>query len=492
MALGIISNFAANVAHRNLVVSDREVTTSLAKLSSGSRVGSAKDDAASLAIGSRLNAEVQAQKQAMVNAGQASSMLQIADGAMAKVNDILVRMKTLAVQSGSGQLATTERTLLDTEFQALLSEIDRIAKDTEFNGVSLINGSTDTSTTLNAQSASNNLIETSDGFASIKFDSDVAATAFSVAFDATTDNLSVTNLTTGVTESVSLGSTAIVQNATQTAAFGTLGVTIVLNEAFDKTTDIKPTGSQSQSDTDQLGKIEASSITLTKIDASADMITLNSQQLTIQVNAADSAVISIGNFSATDVDLESSTGTKTVALVDSDGVGFTISFNVTAIFIDSAGDDSLNIDDLGTVVFGQVTSGTTTSFTFKLGTGNVVDVDDVTLSISAVSVSALSLTGADVLSVGTSNTASTNITAALDTLNTARAGVGASQNRLEFAADNLASTIENSEAARSALMDLDVASEMTVFTSKLILVQAGVAMLAQANQLPQNLLQLFQ
>ncbi len=121
MALNIISNFAANVAHRNLIVSDRDVSSSLAKLSSGSRVVSAKDDAASLAIGSRLNAEVQAQKQAMVNAGQASSMLQIADGAMAKVNDILVRMKTLAVQSGSGQLGSTERTLLDTEFQALIS-----------------------------------------------------------------------------------------------------------------------------------------------------------------------------------------------------------------------------------------------------------------------------------------------------------------------------------------------------------------------------------
>lgn len=492
MALGIISNFAANVAHRNLVVSDREVTTSLAKLSSGSRVGSAKDDAASLAIGSRLNAEVQAQKQAMVNAGQASSMLQIADGAMAKVNDILVRMKTLAVQSGSGQLATTERTLLDTEFQALLSEIDRIANDTEFNGVKLIDGSSNTSTTLNAQTAANDKIETTDGFASIKFDSDVGAVAFSIAFDATTDTLSATNLTTGVTESVALGSTAIAQNETQSVNFGTLGVTIVLNEAFDKTTDIKPTGSQSQSDTDQLGKIEASSITLTKVDASAGMIALDSQQLIISVDAADSAVISIGNFSATDVDLESSTGTKTVALVDSDGVGFTISFNLTAIFIDSAGDDSLNVDDLGTVVFGQVTSGTTTSFTFKLGTGNVTDVDDVTFNISAVSVSALAMTGTDVLSTGTANSASTKITTALDSLNTARAGVGAGQNRLEFAADNLASTIENSEAARSALMDLDVASEMTVFTSKLILVQAGVAMLAQANNLPQNLLQLFQ
>ena len=491
MALGIISNYAANVAHRNLIVSDRQVSASLAKLSSGSRVQSAKDDAASLAIGSRLNAEVQAQKQAMVNAGQASSMLQIADGAMAKVNDILVRMKTLAVQSGSGQLAATERTLLDTEFQQLLSEIDRIAKDTEFNGVKLIDGSTNTSTTVNAQSAANNLIETTDGFASIKFDSDVAATAFSIAFDASTDNLTVTNLTTGVTQSVALGSTAIAQNEPQSAAFGTLGVTIVLNEAFDKTTDIKPTGSLSTGDTDQVGAIEASSITVTKVDSSTNMIALDSQQILIDVTVADSAILIIGNFSATDINLET-TGTKTVKLDDGSSNDFTISFNVTTVFADTTDTSSLTVDDLGTVVFGQVTSGTTTSFTFKLGTGNVTDVDDVTFSITAVSVSALAMTGTNVLDVGASNSASTKITAALDSLNTARAGVGAGQNRLEFAADNLASTIENSEAARSALMDLDVAGEMTTFTSKLILVQAGVAMLTQANNLPQNLLQLFQ
>ena len=490
MALNIISNFAANVAHRNLIVSDREVSSSIAKLSSGSRVVSAKDDAASLAIGSRLNAEVQAQKQAQVNANQASSMLQIADGAMAKVNDILVRMKTLAVQSGSGQLATTERTLLDTEFQALISEIDRIAQDTEFNGVTLINGSTNTSTSLNGQSAANNVIQTADGFASIAFDSSVGNKAFSVAFNATTDSLTVTDLSTGTSESVALGSTAIAQNATQTAKFGTLGVTITLNQAFDKTTDITPTGTHSTGDTDQVGIIEASSITLTLADASANVIALDSQQVTVNAGTAASATFTVGNFTGS-VDA-TSTGTKTVLLDDGSSNDFTISFNVTTAFNNNASVDSLNVNDLGTVVFGQTASGTTTSFTFKLGTGNTANVDDVTFNISAVSVSALSLTGDDVLSVSNANTASTNITAALDTLNTARSGVGAGQNRLEFAADNLASIIGNSEAARSALMDLDVASEMTVFTSKLILVQAGVAMLAQANNLPQNLLQLFQ
>ena len=93
---------------------------------------------------------------------------------------------------------------------------------------------------------------------------------------------------------------------------------------------------------------------------------------------------------------------------------------------------------------------------------------------------------------GLAETASTAVSTAIDTLNTSRSNVGAAQNRLTFAAQNLASAIENAEAARSTLLDLDVASEITVFTSKQILVQTGIAMLAQANQMPQNLLRLFQ
>ncbi|MFQ5774600.1 MAG: flagellin, partial [Kiloniellaceae bacterium] len=146
MALNVISNFAANVAHRNLVISDGQASDSLAKLSSGQRVVSAKDDAASLAIGSRLKAEVVAMRTASVNAGQAGSMLQIADGALATTSDILVRMKELAVQSSSGQFSSVERGVLDSEYQALLAEITRIANDTEFNGTQLIAGGASTVT----------------------------------------------------------------------------------------------------------------------------------------------------------------------------------------------------------------------------------------------------------------------------------------------------------------------------------------------------------
>lgn len=141
MALTIVSNAAADVAHRYVADGMTRAAASVSKLSSGSRVDAARDDAASLAIGSRLRAETAALRQAQVNAGQAVSMLQIAEGAASVIQNQLVRLKTLAVQAASGQLSQTERAMLNVEFQALLSDIDRIALDTTFNNSGLIDHS---------------------------------------------------------------------------------------------------------------------------------------------------------------------------------------------------------------------------------------------------------------------------------------------------------------------------------------------------------------
>ncbi|HEY4136766.1 MAG TPA: flagellin, partial [Alphaproteobacteria bacterium] len=169
----------------------------------------------------------------------------------------------------------------------------------------------------------------------------------------------------------------------------------------------------------------------------------------------------------------------------------TVSFDVSTAFVTTTGSSTLDMN-LENAVFGSASTADQTDFTFKLGTGTEQDVDDVTISVGSVSTESLGLDGGDILTKANADTASTAIGAAIDVLNKARAGVGAAQNRLDFASDNLSTTIENTEAARSSLMDLDVASEMTEFSAKQVLVQSGVAMLAQANQMPQNLLKLFQ
>ena len=490
MALNIVSNYAANVANRYLSKADAAASSSLAKLSAGTRVLSAKDDAASLAIGSRLNAEVQAQKQAKVNAGQATSMLQIADGAMSKVNDVLVRMKTLAVQAGSGQLSSTERGMLDTEYQALLSEVDRIAQVTKFNGTSLVNGSTTTSTSINGQSNTNNLVQAADGFSSIVMGNGVGTASVSVAYDSTADVLTLTNLTTGESQGVAIGNTAIAQNDSQTVNFDQLGIVVTLNSAFSKSTDILPTGSFTLGGSGT-GAIDTSTVQVTAaVNSASGLSGLSAQAMTVNHTSAAATTFSVGNFTGS-ANL-STTGSKSVAMSNGSGSSFTFSFTVTTAFTNSGTTSSMTASGLGALAFGTSSTSNETDFTFKLGTGTTANVDEITISVGSVSATSLGINGGDITSKANADTASAAISAAIDTLNTSRAGVGAAQNRLEFASDNLSTTIENTEAARSSLMDLDVASEMTAFTAKQVLVQSGVAMLAQANQMPQNLLRLFQ
>ncbi len=389
MALNVVSNFAANVAHRNLTVADSKATSSLAKLSAGTRVVNAKDDAAAMAIGSRLSTEVAGLKQASVNAGQAVSMLQIADGAMARVQDILVRMKTLAVQAGSGQLSGVERGMLDTEYQNLLSEVDRIAADTEFNGNQLVNG-------------------------------DQAVTGANSNFDvgAGVVNISARGFTL---------STHSPGTASGNLSFNTTAQSFTFAVGGSNFT----------------GAIDSSAYTGS--GASATMTTGTQVQLT---NSGSDASMSLT---------------------------LNLSFDGSA----NKANNALTL-----------TESNSAAFTFKVGTGATAN-DAISVSIDGIKATALGINGTDVTSTSNADAASTAISNAIDTLNETRANVGASQNRLEFAQANLATATENTEAARSSLIDLDVAAEMTRFTSQQILVQAGVSMMAQANQMPQNLLRLF-
>lgn len=487
MSLSIISNYAANVAHRYLEQTDSQASDSVAKLSAGSRVLSAKDDAASLAIGSRLAADIAAQQQAQVNATQATSMLQVADGAMSTVNDILVRMKTLAVQAGSGQLGTTERSMLNTEYQSLLSEIDRVAKATTFNGVTLVDGSSTTTTSLNDQSATNDLIDAGAGIDSISLGNTVGNAAIKVGYDHSTNVLTLTNLSTGVSQGIDIGSTAIAAGATQTVNFANVGATITLNSAFAKGTDIAGTNTATFGSSGNMTDISIKSATV-----STGLINLSAISGSIDATTASASTITIGNFTGS-ANL-ATTGVSTVSLSNGSGASFVLQYNLTTAVTSTASGSSISLGDLGALVFGQSGTSNSTTFSFKLGTGTTDGVDNVKVSVSAVSVSALGLTGTEVDGSDASNadTASTAVSAAIDTLNTARAGVGASQNRLQFASNNLTTSAQNSEAARSSLMDLDMASEMTKFTNAQVLEQAGVSMLAQANQMPQHLLRLFQ
>ena len=525
MALNLISNFAANVAHRNLVSTDMAASSSLAKLSSGTRVLSAADDAASLAIGSRLAAEIGAQRQASVNAGQAGSLLQIADGAYTVVNDILIRMKSLAVQSASGQLSSTERTILQSEFLALQNEVSRIANDTEFNGIKLISGSA-----TNATASSSALSAV--GIQSVDFSTATHAVddnSYRITYDGS-NQLTLTRLAgTGPnTATVNIQSQldALMTGNTLTAGttgqiqLSNLGITLTINDSFDRTvaidavtTDNAVAGNAQITALTAAAAFTTSGVSAATLTALAAVTALNADGAGYDATTGVLRIAVGNNTTLNSIDLRAlagvdfGSGAGTLEVVTAVGEAITISVNGEALgtltLSSVASSTTAAVGGFIEINIGQAivsndytASGGSTSFTFKIGTGNISSEDDLAFSINSATAATLGVDAGSIQIDGATGanaeTASTAVTAAIDTLSNSRAVIGAAQNRLSFASANLATATENAEAARSELMDLDVASEMTAFTSKQVLLQAGVSMLAQANQLPQNLLRLFQ
>jgi flagellin len=193
----ISTNTAANSALRYLNINSDEQSSSLSKIASGSRITKASDDAAGLAISTGLSSDITALEQSATNASQASSILQIADGALSNISDILQRMKALATQSNSGSVTDTERGYLDAEYQELNSEIDGIAQGTRYNGESLLDGTgtfasgidfmvgTDTTdvitVTIDSASATDLAVDTTD--VSTQTNAQAALTALDTAID---------------------------------------------------------------------------------------------------------------------------------------------------------------------------------------------------------------------------------------------------------------------------------------------------------------------
>ena len=154
MGFTIRSNVASLNAQRNLMRTDRGLGSSMQKLSSGLRINQASDDAAGLAISEKLRSQVRSLAQAQRNANDGISLLQTAEGALNETNDMLIRMRELAMQSSNGTLGSSERTALNNEFTALRNEMNRIAQVTEFNGTKLLQG--DLSTGVNFQVGTGN------------------------------------------------------------------------------------------------------------------------------------------------------------------------------------------------------------------------------------------------------------------------------------------------------------------------------------------------
>ena len=383
MVVSIISNISTQIAQRNVGINSSETSTSIAKLSSGTRVFEASEDAASLAIGASLKVDVSSFRAAQINVSQGTSMLQIADGSLGKVQDILVRMKSISQTAVSGQLSNVERSFLDAEYQLLVEEIDRIIDTTTFNNNLLLGGTNQIA--LDGPTLGT-AVDSDNGFVGFEFESFVnTGDTFDVQFFAATDTLTVTNTVTTEVQSLTVTSPQVGQ--LQDYNFYNLGVTLTINSDFDDTADIV-TG----------------------------------------VNTGFAAI-------ATGV-----------------AVGASLEY--------------------------QVGKGTSAA-------------ERINVNLPIINVAALGLGGTDLLTAANAGAVVDLVNVANDILIDARADIGANQNRLEFTADNIAVAKENSEAARSVLLDVNVAEEISKLASSQALLETGLNMLSRSNQNPDLLVDLL-
>ncbi len=397
MALTVNTNVASLNTQRNLNNAAGALGTTMQRLSTGSRINSAKDDAAGLQIANRLGSQVSGLNVAVKNSNDGISMAQTAEGALQQSTNILQRMRDLSLQAANGSNADSERDALNDEVTQLKKELDRISNTTTFGGRQLLDGNFGT-TTFQVGAAANEMISVSIGEMSSK---SLEGTYYQKAFG------------TAAGADVTVSGTA-------TVSIGT-----VSSDGTSKTVSVK--------------------VSL-KVGDDVDAVTA---KIAAAVNDAN---VGIGVN-------KDATGTLQATIKDSGQSAAAPA--VSAISV-----------DMGTATGGGTFTALAFTATDKVATNTVNDID---ISSAAGAQSAVLV-----------------IDDAIKQIDSQRAELGAVQNRFENTIANLQNIGENVSAAKGRIQDTDYAAETAALSKNQILQQAGTAILAQANQLPQAVLSLLQ
>jgi flagellin len=490
MSSVINTNIASLNSQRNLSSSQASLTTSLQRLSSGLRINSAKDDAAGLAISDRMNAQIRGMNQATRNANDGVSMAQTAEGALSSSGDILQRIRELAVQSSNASNSSSDRQALQTEVTQLGSELNRIAQTTSFNGQNLLDGTMGTAN-FQVGADANQLISASGANFLTNTYGDNRVENNTVQAKLTSTNVVAAK---DITIAGSVGSKKYTTTATDTAktiAQGINQLTSSTGVTASAKTDVN-LGLGAESYSFDLKSDNATAVTVsftvggtasTAADFASGIAAINAQSANTGVTAQydqKNGGIKLTNSTGNDIKVTNgatantklnvatyaTTGTTNGTPVDAKGAAAVAVANGTVTF-DS--DDSFAVTDAGSGLgLGAAAAATTTqASTLKsVASLDVTTFDGAQLAIKIAD-------------------------AALGSVNKQRAQYGALQSRFSSAISNLQSTTENLSASRSRIVDTDFAAETANMTRGQILQQAGTAMLAQANSLPNGVLSLL-
>jgi flagellin len=463
MAQTINTNIASLTAQRNLNSSQSSLTTSLQRLSSGLRINSAKDDAAGLAISERFTAQIRGLIQAARNANDGISLAQTAEGSLKEVSNNLQRVRELAVQSANATNSASDRAALQTEVAELIAEIDRVATQTTFNGTKLLDGTFSNSAFQVGANAGETIDVSSITSARI---SDLGA-----ALSATVTGNAVTGaLTTGdlLVNGVDVGTVAG-DAKTIAAQINTLSGTNVSASANSLTV----------AGTSQTAAALTGTITINGVTTASFSTTTSASVSRANTVTAINAISAVTGVTAVDTGADA-TG---VTLTTVDGRNIVNSFSTLTAAATGVG--------AATTTRGTITLSSSSSAGISLTGAAETSAGFTDNQTQAAALTGVAVANIDVTSVAGANAALSSIDAALETINSSRATLGAIQNRFESVVSSLGERSENLSAARSRIKDADFAMETANLTRGQILQQAGVAMLAQANQLPQNVLTLL-
>ncbi|ERN54887.1 flagellin [Alkalihalophilus marmarensis] len=467
----INNNIQALNAYRNLYQNQFQTSKNLEKLSSGLRINRAADDAAGLAISEKMRSQIRGLKMAERNAMDGISLMQTSEGAMQEVHTMLQRMRELAVQAANDTNTEYDREQIQKEIDQLKLEIDSISEKTEFNTRKLLNGFSAVLTTYGNDANKINLVGfpkvTNANLKSGDYQVEISDAEYKYTFTQKSAGL-------GADETNDVKFTNEIGDDDKPAMlFGEY--TIMVREVNTDSEDAKieildPNGLSMGNkvvnigEHDDAGEIDIFGITIdTSKISSAGTVKVKMEveaEIVLRDNTAPTA--------PTDIQAERK-------LVSNNGLfkhgGIEYQFNTSI----KEGEMDFNI--------------TNNALSFQIGPNTN---QNVMIDIPRMDIVTLGIENIDVLSNAGANSAIFQLDQAINKLSDARAKLGAVQNRMEHTINNLQVTHENLTASESRIRDADMALEMTEFTRNNILNQSATAMLAQANQLPQGVLQLLQ
>ena len=466
-------NMSAVIASNQLHRTENKLSVTMARLSTGLKLNSAEDSPAGMAISNKMKAQIDALDKASDNSTDAISVMEIADGALNEVTSIIQRMRELSVQAASGIYTYDDKSAIQSEIAQLRDEVDRVSSNTEFNTKSLLDGSSDTRVYTRKS------VTAADGSVSQEMTySDITRINISDEVDSKHYKVEVTAVAKQAQSSIS-GYPA--GGITEDGTISINGVSAAIKAGTSEEdylaqihdlveqagANMEVNGNSIDISSKKYGSVSQLDISISDELANALGYTTQGDGYTDAQTGTDAKITAGDGFTHPIVTSEGN------RVYISDDNGFKMDFMVDAS-ADLAEYD-IDVTDIGTM-------------TIQIGANQYQEMD---LRIPEVSAQSLYLDEIDVAVAGGADKALGTLDDALSQVNSVRSRIGAFQNRLEYANASLDETSENMTSAYSTLTDTDMATEMTEYAAQNILNQAGISVLSQANDLPQQVLSLL-